>query len=132
MHIFTLFYSRTQPDFRAVPESDEPVPLTGLILYPRKTHFHEFGERVEQHRMADMDMPEPEHRMAAPRRFQRPHHNREQQYKRLARARAPEQKQIPDHPPDQLQRRLLVVRKFKACHKSKSFFIHKDIPQLRD
>jgi hypothetical protein len=67
-------------------------------------------------------VPEPEHRIAAPRRFQRPDHNREQQYKRLARARAPEQEQIPDHAPDQFQRRLLVVRKFKACHKSKSFF----------
>ena len=60
-----------------------------------------------------MDLPEAEHRMAATRRFQRPQHNGEEQNQSLARARAPEQEQIPDRTTDQFQRRLLVFSKFR-------------------
>ena len=54
-------------------------------------------------------------------------HNREEQDQSLARARPAEQKQIPNRPPDQFQRRPLVFRKFKYIHKSnKSYFSSRD------
>jgi len=59
--------------------------------------------------------------MAAARRFDCPQHNRKQQNQRLARTRAAEQKQVLNRAPDQLQRQKLVVRKFKAVHKTNPF-----------
>ena len=52
-------------------------------------------------------------------------HNGEEQNQSLARARPAEQQQIPDRSTDQFQRQLLVFRKFKNIHKSKSFFYHR-------